>query len=480
MLEQNFWQKIKDSLKKKNAHNNLFHMWFDPTQLIEIKKELNSHRFRLGVPSELHKYWISENLLNLISEEISMIYKKPFYLELIVTNSLKESSKDPSLPLSTKNYQQNQLNLSYVQAHTGAKVLANPNRFQQFTQDKTQRGSLNPDYTFSTFVVGRNNEFAHAGSFSIAEQPGKDSYNPLFIYGPTGMGKTHLLHAVGNHISTSQPHLRVNYASAEKFINECISSIRRREMDKFRLKYRERSDILLMDDVQVLRHGEAVQEEFFHTLNHFFDKKQQVVIASDRMPKDIRGLEDRIRTRLEWGLIADIQMPDIETRVAILKYKAELMKLNIPPEAISYIGRISKRSIRELEGNLNKVRIYSELQGLHLNLELAKKVLATHDDATHITISEIQKICARHFEISVSDLKSKSRTKPLVVARQSAMFMIKKHLDKSLVEIGRAFGKDHTTVINSLRRIESQLGKDSDLKKDIDEIEMRIHNLTGV
>ena len=457
MLEQDFWKQIKNNLREKNSHNRLFQLWFDSTQLIEIKEDSSVHRFRLGVPSELHKYWISQNLLDSISSEISGNYNIPFQLELVVTRQqepfphvLPELAKTEKSPLP-----------------------------QQLPKEN-KNGSLNPDYTFSTFVVGTTNEFAHAASFRIAEKPGADSYNPLFIYGPTGMGKTHLLHAVGNHICHNHPHLRINYLSAERFINECISNIRRGEMDKFRLKYREKSDLLLMDDIQVLNRGEAVQEEFFHTLNDFFDKKQQVVVASDRMPKDIHGLEDRIRTRLEWGLIADIQMPDLETRVAILRYKAEMMQLNIPQEVITYIGRISKRSIRELEGNLNKVSMFSELQGLNLNLDLAKKVLATHDETMHITVAEIQKICANHYKVSIQDLKSRSRTRPLVTARQVAMFIIKKHLDKSLVDIGRAFCKDHTTVMSALRRIDTQLSKDSDLKKDIDDIETRIHNITGV
>ena len=203
-----------------------------------------------------------------------------------------------------------------------------------------------------------------------------------------------------------------------------------------------------MDDIQFLGRGEAVQEEFFHTLNDFFEKKHQVVVASDRMPKDINGLEDRIRTRLEWGLIADIQMPDIETRVAILKYKAEKKGIYINQEVITYIARISKRSIRELEGNLNKVKMFSELQGLSITLELAKKVLATHDDTTSMTVAEIQKLVADHFKIKVSDLKSKSRTKPHVIGRQVSMFLVKKHLDKSLVDIGRAFGGRDLSLIH--------------------------------
>ena len=298
-----------------------------------------------------------------------------------------------------------------------------------------QRDMLNTDYTFSTFVVGRNNEFAHAASHSIAENPGKESYNPLFICGPTGMGKTHLLNAVGNHIRVNFPHLRILYISAERFLNECISSIRRHEMDKFRLRYREKCDVLLMDDIQVLGRGEAVQEEFFHTLNDFFEKDQQVIVASDRMPKDIKGLEDRIRTRLEWGLIADIQMPDIETRVAILKYKSERKNMMLPNEVVSYVARISKRSIRELEGNLNKVKMFSELQGLPIGLDLAKRVLTTHDDIATLAVDDVVKHVSEHYEVRMPDMKSKTRTKTIVIAREGDMELIKKDRDRSLVDI---------------------------------------------
>jgi chromosomal replication initiator protein len=225
-----------------------------------------------------------------------------------------------------------------------------------------------------------------------------------------------------------------------------------------------------VDDIHILGRGEAVQEEFFHTLNDFFEKGRQVVVASDRMPKDIKGLEDRIRTRLEWGLIADIQMPDIETRVAILRYKAERRQLRIPEDAVAYIARISKRSIRELEGNLNKVKMYSELQGFGINLELAKRVLSIHDETSSITVEDIQRLVSDHYRVRSVDLRS-----------ENAMYLMKKNLDKSLVEIGRQFGgRDHTTVINALRRIETQQAKDADLKKDIDELQGRIHNITGV
>ncbi len=465
MSTENLWKQIKNSLKLKNSNNSLVQMWFEPTEIISIDEDSGGSRFKLSVPSELHKYWITQNLLDSIFLEISAIYGKPFQIEFVV-NEVSPKSPNASTDASMLALSQPPVSLTGTLGHTPT---------------AKNKDTLNYDYTFSTFVVGRNNEFAHAASFSISENPGGNNYNPLFICGPTGMGKTHLLNAVGNHIKEKCPHFRVNYMSAERFLNECISSIRRREMDKFRKKFRQDCDVLLMDDIQFLGRGEAVQEEFFHTLNDFFEKKHQVVVASDRMPKDINGLEDRIRTRLEWGLIADIQMPDIETRVAILKYKAERKRLNINQEVITYIARISKRSIRELEGNLNKVKMFSELQGLNITLDLAKKVLATHDDTTSMTIAEIQKLVADHFKVKVADLKSKSRTKPLVVGRQVAMYLVKKHLDKSLVDIGRAFGgKDHSTVINALRRVESQLAINSDLKSDLEELETRIHNITGL
>lgn len=461
---QELWQEIKESLKSKNLNNKPLQMWFEPTILNSVEDRENGRCFSIGVPTELHKFWISQNLLDRICSEISAIYKNPFQIELVVTGQTSTNLSDPVFSAKQEVFKTADF----------APQAAPQNSFGH-------RDMLNTDYTFSTFVVGRNNEFAHAASFSISENPGRENYNPLFICGPTGMGKTHLLNAAGNHIRAHFPHLRILYVSAERFLNECISSIRRNEMDRFRLRYRDKCDVLLMDDIQVLGRGEAVQEEFFHTLNDFFEKGHQVIVASDRMPKDIKGLEDRIRTRLEWGLIADIQMPDIETRVAILKYKAERKNILLPHDVVTHVARISKRSIRELEGNLNKIKMFSELQGLPIDMELAKRVLSTHDDVATITIDDIQKMVADHYKVRLPDLKSKTRTKPLVVARQVAMFLVKKHLDKSLVDIGRSFGgKDHTTVMNALRRIDDQLNKDSEIKRDIDELEGRIHNITGV
>lgn len=465
---QDFWGQVKSNLKGKNSENKLFQMWFDPTSLISVEETNQTKIFRLGVPSELHKYWISQNILDRICTEISALCNGPFNIELVVTGENKTQSNTDS------SYDESEL-AKQVTAPAGI----NPRAGTDVGFER--RESLNPDLLFSTFVVGRNNEFAHAACFNIAENPGAENYNPLFICGPTGMGKTHLLNAVGNQMLSKNPRIRICYVSAESFLNECISSIRRGQMDRFRQRYREQCDVLLIDDIYILGRGEAVQEEFFHTLNHFFEKGQQVVVASDRMPKDIKGLEDRIRTRLEWGLIADIQMPDLETRVAILRYKAERKQIRLPNEVINYMARISKRSIRDLEGTLNKVKMYSELQGLEINMDLARKVLANHDDTTQLSMDEILKIVSTHYNVRIIDLKSQSRTKQLVRPRQIAMFLAKKYLDKSLVEIGQAFGgRDHTTVLNALRRVEDHTSKDAEIKRDMDDLETRIHSITGV
>lgn len=446
-------------------------MWLMPAELLDIDNNAAEHCFKLGVPTELHRYWITNNLIEIINSEIAALYSKPFYIDLEVTGR----NMAPTQPDDF-----DRINDQVIGGTVEKPVEKQDPNYIPRTLTRS-RGNLNPEHVFSTFVVGRNNEFAHAACHSVAENPGSGSYNPLFIYGPTGMGKTHLLNAVGNHIKDKFPAATIMYCSAERFLNDCVSAIRHKEMHKFRNRYREQAQVLLMDDVHVLGNTEAVQEEFFHTLNEFFEKGQQVVIASDRMPKDIDGMEDRIRTRLEWGLIADIRMPDVETRVAILRYKAEKDRVLLPNDVVNYIARISRRSIRELEGNLNKLKMLSDLQGLPITMDLARTALNAHDEQTHATIEDIQKFICDHYKVRMADLKGKSRTQPLVTARQLCMYLIKKHLDKSLLEIGRAFGgRDHTTVINAVRRIESQQSLNKDLKKDINELETRIHNLTGL
>lgn len=469
-LDAAFWKQIKQNLRLRNKDNRWVETWIDPIEYQDTVGTETLPRIVLGVPSSIHHYFILENLLNQIYSEVAAIYRRDFEIDVVVA-APKQTASEP-----------HNLTEAFTPVEPQFQMKTSPTPQQSYPQPRApSTDSLNPDYVFSTFVVGRNTEFAHAASYNVAQNPGADGYNPLFICGPVGMGKTHLLHAVGNQIRYSFPDLRITYVSAERFLNECVSSIRRQEMDKFRQKFRENSDILLVDDVQMIGKTEAVQEEFFHTINTFIDRRKQVVIASDRMPKDILGLADRNRSRLEWGLIADISMPDVETRVAIMRYKAEKMGLRLNEEVVNYIARISKRSIRELEGNLKKVKMFSELQGLSIDIELARRVLATHETTSTISVEDIQKMVADHFKVRVADLKSTTRSKQIVVPRQVSMYLIKKHLDKSLVDIGRAFGgKDHTTVINALERVNLLQAKDMGIKNDIDELTTRIHNITGL
>ncbi len=464
-MKTQIWESVKESIRLKNPTNSYLETWFDPTELVGTEESHKGTVFKLGVPTDFHKHWISQNFLDNICQEISSLTQEPFQIQLVVVPELEKkiAPVGPTCELSVNDQ-------SFAESNSVG-----------YSSLNKQRQVLRSEYTFSTFVVGRNNDFAHAACYSVAKNPGA-GYNPLFIYGPTGMGKTHLLNAVGNHIQENFPQLKIRYASTETFLNEFVSSIRRGEMHKLRKRYREDCDVLLLDDIQVLGRGEAFQEEFFHTLNSFFDSRRQVVVASDRIPRDISGLEDRIRTRLEWGLVADIQMPDLETRVAILKYKAEVRNIALSDEVANYIASISKRSIRELEGNLNKVKMYSELLDLRITLDLSRQVLGAQSPETQqLTVEDIQKLTAEHYQLKLQDLKSSSRSKPLVVARQVAMYLIKTYLEKSLIDIGRAFGgRDHTTVISALRRIEDLQAKDSDLHKDIEDLKRKIHNITGV
>lgn len=454
-------------MKNKNGSNKLLENWLDPIDLIKTEKLDNSLlKVTLGVPNQFFYFYVNEHLKEKIIQELELIIGEKLELEFLVTGKIAHDYNT-----SLQDIMQN-TEVVFNQKQKTQPVFATPNKPIE---------NINEDFTFSTFVVGKNSEFAHAATYNVTQNPGADDYNPLLIYGPSGMGKTHLLNAAANQIRVNYPHLRIVYISAERFLNECVSAIRRQEMDKFRQKYRETTDIFVVDDVQYIGRGEAVQEEFFHTINTFIERKRQVILASDRMPKDILGLEDRSRTRLERGLIADITMPDLETRIAILRYKAENFSIRIPEDTIQYIARISKKSIRELEGNLKKIKMYSELQGLNINLELARRVLAHHENTVTISIEEIQRIVSEHFKIRISDLKSTSRAKPIVVPRQIAMYLIKKFLDKSLVDIGKAFGgKDHTTVINSIDKVENLQNTDAQFKNNIDELITQIHNVTGL
>ena len=338
---------------------------------------------------------------------------------------------------------------------------------------------LNPKYTFDSFVIGNSNRFAHAASLAVSESPAK-AYNPLFIYGGVGLGKTHLMHAIGHYILNKNPKARVAYISSEKFTNELINSIKDDTNEEFRSKYRN-VDVLLIDDIQFIAGKERTQEEFFHTFNALHDANKQIILSSDRPPKEIPTLEDRLRSRFEWGLIADIQPPDFETRIAILKKKADEENLDIPNDVLGYIANTIKSNIRELEGALIRIVAFSSLTNKEISVDLA--LLALRDiianrSSKAITIEYIQEVVANYFNVTVDDLKSARRTKSITYPRQIAMYLCRKNTDNSLPKIGEEFGgRDQTTVIHAYEKISDALNKDKDplLKSDIESLSKKLN-----
>ena len=336
---------------------------------------------------------------------------------------------------------------------------------------ETNDHQLNVRYTFDSFVVGKSNEFAHAASRAVAEQPSK-AYNPLFLYGGVGKGKTHLMHAIGHTIKKRNPAMRLCYVSAEKFTIEVINSLRFDRMITFRDRFHT-VDVLLVDDIQFIAGKERTQEEFFHTFNALYEQQKQIVISSDCLPKDINSIEERLRSRFEWGLIADIQPPDLETKIAILQKKGENEHVQIPDDVAEYIARAIKSNIRELEGALIRLMAFASLTGAHIDLVTAQQVLKNLIDTQEkkVTIEQIQKRVGEVYGIRAQDLKVRSNSRVIAFPRQVAMFLVKQLTSASLPEIGRQFGgKHHTTVLHSIHKIANQRQTDKELNKTINRL----------
>ena len=334
---------------------------------------------------------------------------------------------------------------------------------------------LNERYTFERFVVGANNQLANAACRAVAEAPAR-IYNPLFIYGGVGLGKTHLMHAIGHVVLPREPGKRVAYISSERFTNDLIASIQEGRMAEFRRRYRE-IDLLLIDDVHFLGEKERTQEEFFHTFNALHDAQRQIVMTSDRPPKEIPGLEDRLVSRFEWGLVTDIKPPDLETRVAILRKKAEDDQIQLADEVLDFIARNCRSNVRELEGAIIKLLAYSSLTRREVTIDLAREALGgvLGDDRSHLSAESIREAVAREWGVTVDGLVSKKRTKELTVPRQVAMYLIRETLDASLVEIGRVFGgRDHSTVIHSVNKVEQELRSDDGFRDRVDGLRARL------
>ncbi|MBT2226379.1 chromosomal replication initiator protein DnaA [Nonomuraea sp. NEAU-A123] len=367
---------------------------------------------------------------------------------------------------------------SFEQTQSPVEKLPEPtqNRWEAKSNKPSEPARLNQKYTFETFVIGASNRFAHAAAVAVAESPAK-AYNPLFIYGDSGLGKTHLLHAIGHYAQSLYDGARVRYVSSEEFTNDFINSIRDHKADGFRGRYRA-IDILLVDDIQFLEGKEQTQEEFFHTFNTLHNANKQIVISSDRAPKQLITLEDRLRNRFEWGLITDVQPPELETRIAILRKKAIQEGLAAPPEVLEYIASRISTNIRELEGALIRVTAFASLnrQGVDLQLaEVVLKDLITSDGAGEITIATIMAKTAEYFGISIDDLCGSSRSRALVNARQIAMYLVRELTELSLPKIGQQFGgRDHTTVMHAERKIRSLIAERRSMYNQVNELTMRI------
>jgi chromosomal replication initiator protein len=350
--------------------------------------------------------------------------------------------------------------------HDGGLSVPTPAHTSQARFDWDGAAQLNPRYTFDAFVIGSGNQFAHAACQAVAERPSK-AYNPLFLYGGVGMGKTHLMQAIGHEIKRQQPQAAICYISSDKFTNEMINSLRYDKMTSFRDKYRN-VDVLLIDDIQFIAQKERTQEEFFHTFNALHESMKQLVIASDRPPKELAEIEDRLRSRFEWGLIADIQPPDLETKVAILQKKAENEKVTLPTDVALYIASNIRSNVRELEGALIRLVAHSSLIGAEITLPYAQQVLKNFIDsqARRVTIESIQKAVAEQFGLRLIEIKAKNNARAIVYPRQIAMYLAKHLTEASLPEIGRQFGgKHHTTVLHSVEKIEKQRATDKDLNR---------------
>ena len=346
---------------------------------------------------------------------------------------------------------------------------------QEYTEDSS--GSfLNPKYTFDTFVIGNGNRFAHAASLAVSEAPAK-AYNPLFLYGGVGLGKTHLMHAIGHFVLSQNPSLKVLYVSSEKFTNELINAIRDDKNEEFRYKYRN-IDLLLIDDIQFIGGKERTQEEFFHTFNALYEANKQIIISSDKPPKDITTLEERLRSRFEWGLIADIAPPDLETRIAILRKKAQLENLDVPDDVMVFIADKVASNIRELEGAMNRVIAYSTLTENKINVDMAIEALKdmfNNSKAVVINSKTIQEAVSRYFHLKTDELKSKRRSRDVSFPRQIAMYLCREMTDMSLPKVGDEFGgRDHTTVIHACEKISQDMANSAELRRTIEDIKKNI------
>ena len=457
MPDQLLWNQIKETLQNNFSQAKLLHSVLEACSL-ESRLQKGQKYFQLKVPSSFHQNILQNHLSHIQDQILSHGLLCP---EITVTKALTPLIlPKKALPPS-----------------------------QRSKPVSSKPSSFSSEWTFSSFVEGPNSCFAFSLARSIAAEPRKNSSNPLFLYGPSGFGKTHLLHAIGNALEKRSRFLKVRYLPAERFFNDCISHIRKNEMSVFRKKYRENLEVLLLDDVQILGKGVSIQEEFFHTFESLKQAGCQIVLASDQKPRDIRGLKQRIKTRFEGGVVADIGTPDKDTKTAIIKSKAEKLKLSVSEDIISFISKIPSQSIREIEGHLKRIKMFCELQnkkpglnlikelfpGSKLNLESSAIPTGSSSDSVQ-TLRVLTKEVCKRFMIKTEELKSKSRLKHLVQARGLLVYLGRRELELSLSELGSFLGnRNHSTILNSFKKVEKQIQAHPKLAKDIKDLQNFIH-----
>lgn len=442
---EELWNKILKVIKKE-LRPQAYNSWFSQTKV----DKFDDNKLVISTPGEFCKDWLEKHYTGFIKD----IFKRTIGSDDNLKIEFRTADQKFSAP-----------------AHSTPNPKKTTKKSVPFSKDN--KLVLTPKYTFYNFVVGNGNRFAHAACLAVAQSPAK-SYNPLFVYGEVGLGKTHLIQAIANHIMqhSDKTKIKVLYISSEKFTNELINSIKDGSTAAFREKYRS-VDVLLIDDIQFLVGKERTQEEFFHTFNTLYDSNKQIVITSDRPPKDIPTLENRLISRFEWGLLTDIQPPDFETRIAILRKKAQVENLNVPAEVIDFIAEKIPSNIRQLEGALTKLTAFSTLTKKELSISLAQDILKDIIPLENkkISVGQIQKAVTDYYTIKVNSLLSKKRTKDIVLARQVAIYLSRELTDLSLTSIGEAFGRrDHTTIIHSYNKIKNKIKKDKGFKNIIDNL----------
>ncbi len=444
---RDLWLEVQKRISKEISRQN-FDTWIKPVRM----QSIGSDGIVLGVPNRFFKEWLLEHYFDLLSGTLKEVLEKDD-INLSFRISKGNGAGEPVAVVDREHEQDKE------------KAPA------QEIQKKVKLHNLNPKYVFSSFVVGPSNQFAHAAALAVAENPAK-AYNPLFVYGGVGLGKTHLLSAICSYIKERSPKTRVTLLTSEEFTNELIVSIQYNRMAEFRNKYRN-TDVLAIDDIQFIAGKERTQEEFFHTFNTLHEYAKQIILSSDRFPKEMPDMEERLRSRFEWGLIADIQPPDLETKAAIVEKKALSEGISLPKEVVMFLATNIKSNVRELEGSLIRLGAYASLTGREINLDLAKGVLRdiiTEKDKV-MGLEEIIKLVSEHFQIRVSEIKSKRRTRKLVQPRQLAMYLCRTVAGASLPEVGKAFGgKDHTTVLHACRQVEERRAADLKLDAEIESL----------